>query len=141
MKSIIESIRDYFLQCPYLLDDVRLNIDFLSEEPIEYGLYTDIGDSVVKKYVDGDKIKKFNFMFVTKNYLSGDYVQQLDNSAFFDKLKMWIEEQNNQENYPILEGKRYPLEIEVVTNGYLTSANVDTAQYQMQMNLKYMEVI
>lgn len=141
MKSIIESIRDYFLECPYLLDNVRLNIEFLSENPIEYGLYTEVGDTTIKKYVDGDKLKQFGFTFVTTSYMSGDLIQQLENSAFFDKLKMWVEEQNKKENFPILEGKRYPLGIEVVTDGYLSSANADTAQYQIQMRLKYMEVI
>ncbi len=141
MKSIIESIRDYFLNCPYLLDNVRLNIEFLSENPIEYGLYTEVGETTIKKYVDGDKIKQFNFIFVTTTNMSGDLIEQLENSAFFDKLKSWVEEENKKGNYPKLEGKKYPLGIEVVTDGYLSSANADTAQYQIQMKLKYMEVI
>ncbi|WP_299034112.1 hypothetical protein [uncultured Anaerococcus sp.] len=141
MKSIIESVRDYFLNCPYLLDNVRLNVDFLSENPIEYGLYTEVGDTLIKKYVDGDKLKQFNFIFVTTTHMSGDLIEQLENSSFFDKLKNWIEEENRKKNYPILEGNKYPLGIEVITDGYLSNANADSAQYQIQMKLKYMEVI
>lgn len=140
MKSIIESIRTYFLDCPYLKDDVRLNIDFIGDNPIEYGIYSEPTVPVLKKYVDGDELKQFNFMFITRTEMSGDLITQLDNSAFFDNLVEWVQLQNRNKNYPQIEGNRYPIKIEVNNNGYMSSNNIDSAVYQIQMSLKYMEV-
>lgn len=140
MKSIIESIREYFLKCPYLADDVRLNIDFLGDKALEYGIYTEPINPVIKTYVDGDVLKQFSFIFTTRNEMSGDLVTQLENSAFFDNLIEWIEEQNYNKIFPDLDGDRYPTKLEIVTNGYLSSADVGSSQYQIQMRLVYMEV-
>ena len=141
MKAIIESIRDYFLNCPYLEDEARLNIDFLGDDPIEYGIYSEPSNQLIKRYVDGDELKQFNFIFTTRTAMSGDLVTQLENSAFFDKLIDWVYQQNKNKNYPKIEGNRHPIKLEILSNGYVSSSNVDTAVYQIQMSLRYMEVM
>lgn len=140
MKSIIESVREYFLKCPYLEDDVRLNIDFLGDQPLEYGIYTEPISPTIKKYVDGDELKQFGFIFTTRSHMSGDLVTQLENSALFDNLIEWIQEMNYKKEFPELEGDKYPTKLEIITNGYLSSADVGSSQYQIQMRLVYMEV-
>lgn len=140
MKSIIESVREYFLKCPYLEDDVRLSIDFLGDQPLEYGIYTEPISPTIKKYVDGDELKQFGFIFTTRSHMSGDLVTQLENSAFFDNLIDWIQEMNYKKEFPDLEGDKYPTKLEIITNGYLSSADVGSSQYQIQMRLVYMEV-
>lgn len=140
MKSIIESVREYFLKCPYLEDDVRLGVDFLGDQPLEYGIYTEPISPTIKKYVDGDELKQFGFIFTTRSHMSGDLVTQLENSAFFDNLIEWIQEMNYKKEFPELEGDKYPTKLEIITNGYLSSADVGSSQYQIQMRLVYMEV-
>lgn len=140
MKSIIESVREYFLKCPYLEDDVRLSVDFLGDQPLEYGIYTEPINPTIKKYVDGDELKQFGFIFTTRSHMSGDLVTQLENSAFFDNLIEWIQEMNYKKEFPELEGDKYPTKLEIITNGYLSSADVGSSQYQIQMRLVYMEV-
>jgi len=140
MKSIIESVREYFLKCPYLEDDVRLSVDFLGNQPLEYGIYTEPINPTIKKYVDGDELKQFAFIFTTRSHMSGDLVTQLENSAFFDNLIDWICEMNYKKEFPELEGDKYPTKLEIITNGYLSSADVGSSQYQIQMRLVYMEV-
>lgn len=140
MKSIIESVREYFLKCPYLEDDVRLSVDFLGDQPLEYGIYTEPISPTIKKYVDGDELKQFGFIFTTRSHMSGDLVTQLENSAFFDNLIEWIYEMNYKKEFPELEGNKYPTKLEIITNGYLSSADIGSSQYQIQMRLVYMEV-
>lgn len=140
MKSIIESVREYFLKCPYLEDDVRLSVDFLGDQPLEYGIYTEPINPTIKKYVDGDELKQFAFIFTTRSHMSGDLVTQLENSAFFDNLIEWIQEMNNKKEFPELEGDKYPTKLEIITNGYLSSTDIGSSQYQIQMRLVYMEV-
>ncbi|WP_276862554.1 hypothetical protein [Anaerococcus tetradius] len=140
MKSIIESIREYFLDCDLLDSEARLNVDFLGDQPIEYGIYTEPITPLIKKYVDGDEMKQFGFIFTTRHYMDGDTVTQLENSAFFDKLVNWIEERNYKKIFPKLDGDRHPLKLEIVTNGYMSSSETGSGQYQIQMRLIYMEV-
>lgn len=139
MKTVIESIRDYFDKCPLLDANARLNIDYLGLEVVEYGIYTEPTNPVIKKYVDGAELRQHTFTFTTRNYLTSDYVEQLDNAAFFDKLIQWIETNSKQKNLPVLEGNREPQRLEILTNGYLIASEGGKAQYQIQMRLVYKE--
>ena len=138
-KTIIEAIRDYFNRCPYLDEQARLNIDFLGNDKIEYGIYTEPGETFIKRYTDGEELKAYNFIFTTRTPMSGDFVVQLENSAFFERLTDWIEERNRQRDYPKLSGKRKAQKLEIVSNGYVTSADSDECVYQIGMKLIYLE--
>lgn len=52
-SSIIESIRTFFLTCPFLHDG-RVNVDYLGEE-MSYSIDPLPCDPVIQKYVDGGK--------------------------------------------------------------------------------------
>lgn len=137
MKTIIESIRDYFNECELLEDEARLNIDFLGSEPIEYGIYAEPIEPTLKRYVDGAELRQFAFIFTTRNIMSGDLVVQLENSGFFDRLIDWVEQRNKRRIYPILEGDKYSTGLEINSNGYLLNSEGGTAQYQIQFKLIY----
>lgn len=133
----IEKIRDYFNTCPLLDSRARLNINYLGVDAIEYSIYTDTIDPVYKRYADGGAIKQIGFTFTTLNYHSAELMQQIENSGFYDEFAEWIERNNDKGILPDIEGA---LRIEILTNGYLISAEADTAQYQIQLKLLYMEV-
>lgn len=140
MKVIIESIRDCFDKCPLLSPNARLNLDYLGLDDIEYGIYSEPTNPLLKKYVDGDELKQYTFVFATKTLMSSSYVTQLDNIAFFDRLIEWIYKSVKDKKLPKLEGNRYAIDMEVLTNGYLIANDEGKAQYQIQMRLKYLEV-
>ena len=139
MKTVIESIRDYFDKCPLLDPNAKLHLDYLGLEPIEYAIYTEPTDPVVKKYVDGAELRQHTFIFTTKNYMSEDYVTQLENIAFFDRFIQWIDLQSRKRLLPELEGNREAQRMEILTNGYLLANEGGQGQYQIQMRLIYME--
>ena len=139
IKTVIESIREYFDKCPLLKADAKLNLDYLGLEEVEYGIYSEPVNPVIKKYVDGDELKQHTFVFAVKNLMSDSYITQLENISFFDKFIQWIEENNKQRNLPKLEGKRQAQRLEILTNGYLIAQDEGKAQYQIQMRLIYKE--
>ena len=139
IKTVIESIREYFDKCPLLKVDAKLNLDYLGLEEVEYGIYSEPVNPLIKRYVDGDELKQHTFVFAVKNLMSDSYITQLENISFFDKFIQWIEENNKQRNLPKLEGKRQAQRLEILTNGYLIAQDEGKAQYQIQMRLIYKE--
>ena len=140
MKTPIESIRDYFDTCPILDEKARLHLDYLGLEPIEYAIYTEPTDPVIKKYVDGGELRQHTFIFAIRNPMSSAYVTQLENIAFFDRLIQWIEQNSREKILPKLEGNnRESQRLEILSNGYLMATENGQAQYQIQMRLVYKE--
>lgn len=139
IKTVIESIREYFDSCPLLKADAKLNLDYLGLEDVEYGIYSEPVNPLIKRYVDGDELKQHTFVFAVKNLMSDSYITQLENISFFDKFIQWIEENNKQRKLPKLEGKRQAQRLEILTNGYLIAQDEGKAQYQIQMRLIYKE--
>lgn len=139
IKTVIESIREYFDSCPLLKADAKLNLDYLGLEDIEYGIYSEPVNPVIKKYVDGDELKQHTFVFAVKNLMSDSYITQLENISFFDRFIQWVEQNNKQRKLPQLEGKRQAQRLEILTNGYLIAQDEGKAQYQIQMRLIYKE--
>lgn len=139
IKTVIESIREYFDKCPLLKADAKLNLDYLGLEDVEYGIYSEPVNPIIKKYVDGDELKQHTFVFAVKNLMSDSYITQLENISFFDRFIQWVEQNNKQRKLPQLEGKRQAQRLEILTNGYLIAQDEGKAQYQIQMRLIYKE--
>lgn len=139
MKTIIESIRDFFDKCEVLNPDARLSVNYLGLEVPEYAIYTDPANPIVKRYVDGGALKQKVFTLVSRNYLDSDYILQLENIGFFERLISWIEDKNKNRDLPILSDNRHSIKIEIISDGFLISADNQKSQYQMQMRLIYTE--
>lgn len=136
---IIESIRNYFLSCPLLDEFARLDIDYLGVDALNYTIDSVPSETLIKQYVDGGKLNQYIFTFGSREYYGADVLQNIDNSGFYEKLTVWIEEQNENEIYPILGDNQDPLKVEVVTSGYLMGATENLARYQIQLRLTYYE--
>lgn len=135
-KPIIESIRDFILQCPFL-EDWKVNIDYLGVS-MSYSIDPLPADPIVRRYMDGGTLKQFIFAFTSKEEFDGDARTGIENSGFYQVFGEWIEEQNNKRNLPELENsKQRAVSIEVVQGGYLYDAETDMGQYQIQCRLVY----
>ena len=51
--SIIESIRNYLLTCPYLKELSDVNVDFLPDDPTTYSIEQTPTEPIIKTYLDG----------------------------------------------------------------------------------------
>ena len=60
MSKIIENIRSFILECPFL-QDYRVNVDYLGEN-MEYSIDPLPCDPIIQKYVDSGAKNSFNLL-------------------------------------------------------------------------------
>lgn len=135
---IARAIRKYFLGCP-LIKNHQIRIDYLGLDSIEYTIDPVPSDTIIKQYVDGGALKQYLFVFGSRNAYGPDINNNIENSGFYQTFSEWIEEQNRENNLPILSGNKKAEKIEIVTSGYLFDASEDLARYQIQLRLVYYE--
>ncbi len=137
---IIESIRNYMrnLECLDTFNNaIRVNINYLEENPDTYSIEEVPVEPVVKKYINGDSIRQYAFIFTSREPYGVDVLTNIDNSGFYEKLADEIERNNENEIFPLLDDGLEPLKIEVTSTGYAFAVTEDTAQYQINLRLKY----
>jgi hypothetical protein len=136
--TIIQSLRDYFLDCP-LMGDSRINVDYLPEKGIEYSIDTTPATEIIKQYVNGDSKRQYLFVIRSVNDYGSDVLQNIANSGFFEKFSDWLEAQTNTGNLPDLPEGMEPESIEAQSTGYLFTASPDAGKYQIQCRLIYLQ--
>lgn len=139
--TIIESVRDYILSCPYLEDLQKVNVNFLPENSDNCSIeeVSNQNGSLTKKFLDGSSEREFNFVLACVFDYSEDLQTNIDSSEFFENFQEWIEDNDLNEVYPQLKDGLKPLSISVTTSGYLyyVPEKMDRAIYQIQLKLEY----
>lgn len=142
MMTIIENIRNFIKECPYLEEfegAVRIGVDYLDKESTTYSIEKVPCNPIIKKYIDGSCKKQELFIFTSRESYGPDIINNLNNINFYENLVSWLEEKNRIGDLPILDGKREVEKIEILTNGYAFQTDVDKARYQIQLRLIYIE--
>lgn len=137
---IINALRDYIRACPHLDTfnmATKVNVNYLEPDTDTYSIEEVPIEPIVKQYVNGGSIRQYAFIFTSREPYGVDVLQNIDNSGFYEKFANWIEEQNNKEIFPLLDNGLEPLEIKVTSTGYAFAVTEDTAQFQIQLKLKY----
>ena len=136
VKSIIEGLTDYFLQCPLLKDGV-FRVDALGSEPVEYALATGMTSPVVRTYVDGSSIRQYQFNFNSREAYSMDRILAIQNESFYEDFCNWVEEQSMIGNLPEMPEGCEAQALTVLTPGFMLDATMENAFYQVQLQLQY----
>lgn len=137
---IIDSLRNYIRKCPYLdtfNNAIKVNVNYLEGNPDTYSIEEVPINPIVRKYVNGDSIRQYAFIFTSREPYGIDVLQNIDNSGFYEKFADWIENNNDKGIFPLLDNGLEPLSIEVTSTGYAFAVTEDTAQYQINLRLKY----
>lgn len=135
---IIDSIRNFIKDCPHIPSFVRMiNVNYLDRESSSYMIEETPCDPIVKKYVNGDSIKRYNFVLASREIYGNDVMQNINNSGFYEKFSDWIEDCRLTKNLPVLEDRKSCMDIKVTTSGYIFDTEMDKCQYQIQMSLIY----
>lgn len=134
--SIIESIRTYIMECPFLKDG-RFNVGYLGYEPCEYTIDSVPASIIIKRYVDGDSLRQFEFIFASREEYNISTVKNMVSSAFYEEFAAWLEKQTADKNLPAMAEGQHPQKIEAVSSGYLFQTGPNTARYQIQCRLTY----
>jgi len=134
--TIIESVRAFLRECP-LLENERINVDFLPEDPVTFSVDVTPVTPVVKTYILGDSLRQFAFVLATRAYYGEEIRQQLDNLGLFEDFAEWLEGRNRARVFPDLGDGRKATKLEVTTSGYVFAQGVNAARYQIQCRLLY----
>ncbi len=140
VKTNTEYIRDWFRSCPVLSHDNRFRVDYLSEDPTEYALYSvpttiNYRETVLGEEVPVD-IQTLDYIFASKEQYGADTQQNLKNLGFYDAVVNWIMEQNDQHDFPTINEGRVKSIVPTLTQ-YVAEAGSDTAKYQIQIRITY----
>lgn len=139
---IIDSLRDYMrnLKCLDTFNNaIKVNVNYLEGNPDTYSIEEVPINPIVRKYVNGDSIRQYAFIFTSREPYGIDVLQNIDNSGFYEKFADWIENNNDKGIFPLLDNGLEPLAIEVTSTGYAFAVTEDTAQFQIQLRLKYLK--
>lgn len=139
MKTLIAAVREW-LQTYEGLADGRLNVDFLPEEATTYSIDSVPSTEIIKRYLDGSSRRQFLFTIASREFLSEDLAQNIDNQAFYEGLSSWLEWQVKSRNLPQLGENRQAQSIEVSSTAYPFIVDEHgTARYQLQLRLIYFQ--
>lgn len=134
MSTIIEEVRKYIAQCPYLEEYGELNIEYLIDKVNTYSINESTGyNPVLNQFINGSE-RQFMFTFDSKLRWNEDIQNNIDNSKFFENFRSWLETNNNKKIFPEITGI---YKIEALTNGYIFATNANEAIYRIQCKLEY----
>ena len=134
--SIIDALEKYFIGCE-LLKDGALRVDYLGEKPVEYTIEVLPCDPVVKRYLGGSTVRQYLFAFGSREFYSQERLQNIQNSAFYERLADWVETRSMSGVLPELPDGMEAQQLEVVSSGYLFDGSMTNARYQIQLRLLY----
>lgn len=140
--TIIEALRQYFMQFPELQEE-RLDINCLQSKPESYSIDSVPSESVIARYMDGATVRRCLFTISSRMYHCSDLQNQNSNMAFFEELEIWLEKKTMLMQLPDLGEKRTVRALEVTQSAYpfILDENGETARYQIQMRLTYLQEV
>lgn len=127
--NIFAVINEYLNTCPYI---TKIN-DVINVEGGGHLIHEVAIDPLVKKYINGDVEKRYDFIIETKGELTDENILMISNSGFSTDFTRWLEEQNSCGNLPKVEGIEIE-KIEAITTGY-----VEDRKYKLKCKLIYLQ--
>ena len=137
---MIEELRTYIANCPYLNDYTELTINYLVDSKEAYSINEGQGyDPVVNTQTDGSKEMQFIFTLDSRFVWNENLENNIKNSKFFENFSNWLEEQNDKDNFPNVEGI-IPETIRTTSNGFIYATNSNEAIYRIECIFTYLKL-
>jgi len=111
-----------------------LNANMLSNNVNTYSLDKIPTASTVEKWIFGVEIHKDAFTFRGRFDYTADTINNLENIGFFENFEQIINQKNKNKDLPDIEGIE---SIECLNAGTLNSATANTAEFDIQIQIKY----
>lgn len=139
--TLIQHMADYLKAFPMLKGE-RIDIDCLATEEGSFCLYSEPGETVIHRYLDGSSVRRKLFTFAGRRFYGTNLQVQAGNAAFFEDLESWLLRQEQLSLLPKLGEQRRARELTVFSSGAPVYVDDDgTAQYQMQLQLIYLQEV
>lgn len=131
---MIDKLRNYFFELGIIDENSNINVDYLSNEPIQYVIEPIPVEPIIKAYKDGGSLRQFVFQFGSREYFGADVVQNMANTEFYENFSALIEDNNKKGVLPKIDGIQT---IECLSNGTIDEDNTNNAKYVIQMRITY----
>lgn len=138
-KTIIDILREYFSKCEIFDKDSPFYTDFNSEEPDNYSLNAMPSPKPVKDIL-GNREYTYNFAITSKAYTTSD-LERIQNLGLCEKVQKWVENKDDDQDYPKLGKNIEVTELSVTNSGFLfeNDEKSDIGLYQIQLQMIYTE--
>lgn len=136
--NIMEQVRQFLRTYPPLSND-KINVDFLPEDSRSYSLETVPAQEVIRSYVDGSSVRQCLFVLASREVYGEEVKQQLENLDFYWDFSEWLKEKTRKEELPDLGKGKQALSIHATTSGYAFAVNANSARYQIQCRLEFLQ--
>ena len=136
----IEKLRKYLSEVLKKLveeNKININADMLSKNINSYSLDKIPTASTVERWITGGGIYKDVFSFRSRKEYSTNEINNLNNIGFFEKFENIIKSNNMKGVLPEINGIQ---SIECLNTGTMISANTNTAEFDIQLQITYREV-
>ena len=137
----ITKLRTYLISIlDTLLTDAEylINANMLPADPNNYSLDKIPVESTVEKWIIGEEIHRDLFSFRSRNNYSQDTLNNLINIGFFEMFEKKISSNNEKGILPDIEGIEA---IRCANCGSMNNASTNTAEFDIQIEITYREVI
>lgn len=131
---MINKLRNYFFELGIIDGNSNINVDYLSNEPIQYVIEPIPIEPVLRQYADGSSLRQFVFQFGSREYFGADVIQNMANTEFYEDFSALIEDNNKKGVLPEIDGIQ---SIECLSNGTINEDNTNNAKYVIQMRITY----
>lgn len=138
-RTIIESVREFIKQCPYIDELKNLAVDFLDSDTGYYSIEEVPVSPILKTYIDGSSERQFVFVFASRFDWNEEAENNISNCGFFENFQNWLEKCSDNDILPSLPDTMTASAIEATTSGYLYGVDPSgrQARYQIQCTLYY----
>ena len=114
----------------------QINADMLDNDINNYSLDKIPTASTVEKWVNGVEIHRDIFSFRSRKAYSQDTINNLSNIGFFENFESIIKSNNKKGVLPDIKGIE---SIECLNCGTMLSADTNTAEFDIQIQITYRE--
>ena len=136
--SVMESITNFFAQCPLVNPELPFYLDYVSESDC-YCIST-VPNVPYKKDILGNKTYTVSFVFAYRTAISDDS-DRSGNIAFLEQFNAWVDERNEAKDFPKLPPNCAGISLKITNSGALDEVSEDgiTGIYETQLQFIYKE--
>ena len=135
----VEYVRTLLLECPFIEADAdNTTIDFIDNKAVQFGIFPEPTQPIIKRYRDGDTVRRFSFMLLAHDSALFDE-DRAKNEANFERLSVWLEQKTRARALPDMGAHKTAQKIYTTGNPYMAdqSEDGDSANYAIQIELIY----
>lgn len=136
---MIDSVRDYISNCPYLDDFTEVNVNYLVDKVKAYSVNEGASyNPIITTDILGNEESQFQFTFDAKFHWNDEIANNVDNSNFFENFSNWLRENNNNKIFPTIGSDDISItSISANSNGYIFDTSSDEAIYRISCVMNY----